>query len=153
MNPSERQLNSSARRSFGGLRESPIARLLGYRLASLEPGEAIIEFNVMRHHANPFGLLQGGVLCAIADSAMATAYASVLPAGETFVTLELKINFLKLVRNARLRAVGKVVDQGRSVGLARCDVLDEKKQLIAHATSSFMRLGGQSTKRGTLIHR
>lgn len=151
MNPAERQLNPDARRSFRDMREPPIAKLLGYKLTSLEPGQAVIELDATSHHRNPFGIIHGGVICTIADAAMATAYAALLRPEETFATLELKVNFLKPVRNARLRAVGKVLEKGRSVGLAQCDVIDKSQRVIAHATSSFMRLGGRSTKRRTLI--
>ncbi|MFQ5771237.1 MAG: PaaI family thioesterase, partial [bacterium] len=50
-----------------------------------------------KQHANPMGTLHGGVLCDIADAAMGMAYASTLEQGESFTTLELKINFLKPV--------------------------------------------------------
>ena len=55
-----------------------------------------------RQHANPMGTLHGGVLCDVADAAMGIAYASTLAEGETFATLELKINFLKPVWTAKL---------------------------------------------------
>lgn len=62
----------------------------------------VIAFEASGRHANPMGTLHGGVLCDIADAAMGMAYASTLEEGETFGTLELKINFLKPVWNARL---------------------------------------------------
>ena len=65
-----------------------------------------------RHH-NPMGTLHGGVLCDIADVAMGLAYGSTLEEGETFTTLELKINFLRPVRSARLVADGLVVQRGK----------------------------------------
>jgi uncharacterized protein (TIGR00369 family) len=46
-------------------------------------------------HANPMGTLHGGILCDLADAAMGIAYASTLEEGESFTTLELKINFFK----------------------------------------------------------
>jgi len=54
------------------------------------------------------------------------AYASNLNDSESFTTLELKIDFLKPIWNARLRATGRVVKQGRTVGMVECDVTDEK---------------------------
>jgi Thioesterase superfamily len=47
----------------------------------------------MDRHANPMGTLHGGVPCDVADAAMGTAYASILQEGESFTTLELKVNF------------------------------------------------------------
>src|SRR5512145_1304764 len=94
----------------------PIAQLIGFHLAAIEPGEAIIEFEAGDAHANPMGTLHGGVLCDIADAAMGLALAATLDEGESFTTLELKLNFLKPIWKARLKATGRIVKRGRSVG-------------------------------------
>lgn len=124
----------------------PIASLIGFTLTSIESGQAVIEFEASERHANPMGTLHGGVLCDIADAAMGTAYASTLEDGETYTTLELKINFLKPVWNAKLRAVGKVVRRGKTIGLVECDVTDEKQSLVARATSTCMTLRGEQAR-------
>jgi uncharacterized protein (TIGR00369 family) len=91
------------------------------------------------------GTLHGGVLCDISDAAMGMAYASMLKEGESFTTLELKINFLKPIWKAKLRAEGSVVSGGKTVGLVMCDVFDEQGRLIARATSTCMTLRGEQT--------
>lgn len=130
----------------GELPPAPVATLIGFRLTSVEPGRAVIEFEAGERHANPMGTLHGGILCDVADAAMGMAYASTLGEGETFTTLELKINFLKPVWSAKLRAVADVVDGGRTIGLVACDVLDEKERLIARATSTCMTLRGDDAR-------
>jgi uncharacterized protein (TIGR00369 family) len=124
----------------GEIAPPPIAQLIGFDLISAKPGEAVIEFEATEAHANPMGTLHGGVLCDIADAAMGIAYSANLVDGESFTTLELKINFLKPIWKARLRAVGRVLKQGRTVGLVECDVTDEKGSLVAHATSTCLTL-------------
>src|SRR3989442_11814651 len=52
-------------------------------------------------HFNPMGTLHGGILCDIADAAMGIAFASTLGPGESFTTVELKINFLHPVRDRK----------------------------------------------------
>ena len=123
-----------------------IARLIGFRLSSIKPGEAVIEFEATEAHANPMGTLHGGVLCDIADAVMGLAYAANLDEGESFTTLELKINFLKPVWQAKLRAVGRVVRQGRTVGLVECDVTYEGGGLAARATSTCLTLRGEQAQ-------
>ena len=118
----------------------PVARLVGFTVTSVEPGKAIIEFEADERHANPMGTLHGGILCDIADAAMGYANASVLQPGETFTTLELKINFLKPVWKSKLRAIGHVVKPGRTISLVECDVLDEQDKLVARASSTCMTL-------------
>jgi uncharacterized protein (TIGR00369 family) len=112
----------------------------------VEPGKAVVELQANEAHRNPMGTLHGGILCDIADAAMGIAYASNLKDGESFTTLELKINFLKPIWNARLQATGHVVKQGRIVGMVQCDVIDEKGSLVARATSTCMTLQGEQAQ-------
>jgi len=121
----------------------PIADLIGFTLTEVEPGRAVVAFEAGPRHANPMGTLHGGVLCDIADAAMGMAYAASLDEGETFTTLELKINFLKPVRTGRLVATGRLVKGGRTVGLVECDVVDDKDRLVARASSTCMTLRGE----------
>ena len=58
-------------------------------------------------HANPMGTLHGGILCDLADGAMGMAFFTTCQEGETFTTLELKINFLRPVRMGLLVATGR----------------------------------------------
>lgn len=120
----------------------PIAALIGFRLIAIEPDRAVVVLNADERHANPMGTLHGGVLCDVADAAMGMAYASTLGEGESFTTLELKINFLKPIWNAQLRAVGRVVKRGATIGLTECDVLDERDRLVARASATCMTLRG-----------
>ena len=123
--------------------DPPVAELIGFQLVEVEPGRAVFEMEAGPQHANPMGTLHGGILCDIADAAMGIAYASTLEEGESFTTLELKINFLKPVWNARLRAEGHLVKRGKTVGLVECDVRDETGSLVARASSTCLTLSGK----------
>jgi uncharacterized protein (TIGR00369 family) len=85
-------------------------------------------------------------LCDVADAAMGVAFASTLDDGESFTTLELKINFLRPVWKDTLRAVGKVVKRGKSVGMVECDVTDSKGVLVARASCTCMVLRGEQAQ-------
>ena len=126
----------------GEIPPPPIAQLIGFSLSAIEPGRAMIDFTAEARHANPMGTLHGGVLCDIADAAMGMAWASTLGEGETFTTLELKINFLRPVWTGKLTATGRVVQGGRTVGLLECDVVDDQGRLVARASSTVMTLRG-----------
>jgi uncharacterized protein (TIGR00369 family) len=121
----------------------PVAELIGFTVTEVEPGRAVVAFEAGLRHANPMGTVHGGVLCDVADAAMGIAYAATLDEGESFTTLELKINFLKPVRTGALVATGRVVKGGRSVGLVECDVVDDKERLVARASSTCMTLRGE----------
>jgi len=132
-----------------GRQPAPIAELVGFTLVAVEPGRAVVELAAGERHANPMGTLHGGVLCDIADAAMGMAYASRLEEGESFTTLELKINFLKPVWQAHLQAVGNVVKYGKTVGMVECDIFDEQRNLVARASSTCLTLrGGAESGRG-----
>jgi len=137
------RLDLAKRVVSGELPQPPIARLLGARLTSIENGRARVELAADERHANPMGTLHGGVLCDIADAAMGMAYAATLDEGETFTTLDLQIHFLKPVWTGTLTATGRVVKGGRTVGLAECDVHDDRARLVARATSTCMTLRGE----------
>lgn len=127
----------------GELPQPPIARLIGFELTEVSEGRATVTIEAGPQHANPMGTLHGGILCDIGDAAMGIAYASTLAEGESFTTLELKINYLKPVWNAKLVAEGRVVKRGRTVGLTDCNVYDDKGKLVAFLTSTCMTLRGE----------
>jgi uncharacterized protein (TIGR00369 family) len=120
----------------------PIAALLGMSLTSIEPGQAMLEYETTDIHANAMGTLHGGVLCALADTAMGVAFYTVLDEDESLTTLELKINYLKPVWKGKLFANAKVVKRGKITGLVECDILDENNHLIARASSTYMAISG-----------
>lgn len=110
-----------------------IARLFGFTLKSIEPGRAVFEMEVDDRHDNPMGTLHGGVYCDLADAAMGFVYAATLGEGESFTTVELKINFLRAVRKGKLVADAKVVKAGSTLGYVECEVTDEAGKLLRFA--------------------
>jgi uncharacterized protein (TIGR00369 family) len=132
-----------AQRLLASGRQAPIFELLGARLTRIEEGRAHVELDADERLANPMGTLHGGVLCDIADAAMGMAYASTLGEGESFTTLELKINFVRPVWRTKLTAEGTLVQRGKTVGVAECVVTDSKGRLIAKATSTCLTLRGE----------
>src|SRR5262245_39268222 len=118
----------------------PLGRLLGFVLKAIEPGRAVFEMEVDERHHNPMGTLHGGIYCDLADAAMGYAYAATLAEGETFTTVELKISFLRAVRQATLTADAKVVKAGSALGYVECDVKDQTGKLAARAACTCMKL-------------
>jgi uncharacterized protein (TIGR00369 family) len=118
----------------------PIGRLLGLVLKAIEPGRAVLEMEADERHHNPMGTLHGGIYCDLADAAMGYAYAATLAEGETFTTVELKINFFRPVRAGKLTAEARVVKAGSTLGYVECDVTDTEGKRVARAASTCMRL-------------
>ena len=87
-----------------------------------------------------------GILCDIADAAMGMAFASTLAEGESFTTVELKINFFRPVWNAQLKAEAKVLRRGSKIGYVECEITDESDKLVAKSGSTCMVLAGEHAK-------
>jgi uncharacterized protein (TIGR00369 family) len=130
----------------GELPAPPIAKLVGFTAAHIEPGRSMMEMNTDGRHANPMGTLHGGVICDMADAAMGTAFATTLEDDESFTTLDLTSKYFKPVWNAHLRATAQVVKRTRTLGLIECDVTDDTESLVAKVFSTCMVLRGQEAK-------
>ena len=141
------QLNKNDTEQHPDLEEdqfpAPVGKLLGLKLLQAENGTAVVEFVADERHAYPTGSLHGGILCDIADAAMGFAYYTTLAADESLTSLELKINFIRPVWKATLRAKARVVHAGKLVGYLECEVVDEKDRLIARASSACLTLRGE----------
>jgi uncharacterized protein (TIGR00369 family) len=128
------------------MKDVPVARLIGFEAQDIADGRAVVTLTAGQQHANPMGTLHGGILCDIADAAMGMAFASTLAPGESFTTIELKINFFRPVWEAHLRAEGKVVRRGSMIGYIECEITDEGGRLVAKAASTCMALRGERAK-------
>jgi uncharacterized protein (TIGR00369 family) len=124
----------------------PIAQLIGFEAQKIAEGHSLITLAAGPQHANPMGTLHGGVLCDIADAAMGMAFASTLAPGESFTTVELKINFFRPVWTSQLKAEGKVVRRGNTIGYIECEITDEQERLVAKAASTCLVLRGEQAK-------
>ena len=121
----------------------PVAELIGFEIGEITPGRAITTLQTGPQHANPMGTLHGGILCDIADAAMGISVASTLEPGQSFTTVELKINFFRPVWSTKLTAEANVLQRGRTTAYAECDVKDEAGKLVAKASSTCMILHGE----------
>jgi uncharacterized protein (TIGR00369 family) len=124
----------------------PVGRLIGFEVTEVSNGMAMVTLTTASRHANPMGTLHGGILCDIADAAMGIAFASTLGPDESFTTVELKINFFRPVWESTLKAAGKVVRRGGTVGYVECEITDEQERLVAKAASTCLVLKGEAAK-------
>jgi uncharacterized protein (TIGR00369 family) len=138
--------NDAGRQGSGEELNFPVARLIGFQPRTISEGRAVATLTTGPQHANPMGTLHGGILCDIADAAMGVAFASTLKAGQSFTTIELKINFFRPVWEAQLKAEAKVVRRGSTLGYVECEVTDEQGRLVAKAASTCMVLDGKSAQ-------
>lgn len=128
------------------MKTPPVAVLVGIRPLSFGGGEAVLEMKADRRHHNPMGTVHGGVLCDLADLAMGYAFATTLGPGESFTTLELKVNFLRPVFDEKLTVKAKVTHRGKTVGMVEFDVTNEAGKTVARGSSTCTVLSGAAAK-------
>jgi len=120
--------------------EAPISALIGFKVEHAPDGRTLVALDAGPQHANPMGRVHGGVICALADAAMGTAYGRQLLAGEDFSTIELKVNFMRPVRTGRIVATATIVQRGLRIGFLDCVIHNARGKLVATATSTCMTL-------------
>jgi uncharacterized protein (TIGR00369 family) len=128
----------------GKLPPPPIALLLGFRLAEVEPGRVVFECTPGEQHYNPIGVVHGGLAMTLLDSAMGCCVQTRMPAGSGYTTLEAKTNLVRAIteKTGRLRAIGKVVHLGSRIATAEGRLEDASGKLYAHASTTCIVLNG-----------
>lgn len=123
--------------------EAPISRLIGFQVApETGDGVTVVALEAGPQHANPMGRVHGGVISALADAAMGTAYGRVLLDEEDFSTIELKVNFMRPVKTGTIIARARIVQRGLRIGFLDCEIRDTAERLVATATSTCMTISG-----------
>lgn len=126
----------------GNIPPPPVMHTLDIKLGTLQQGVVTFSFTPQEFHYNPIGMVHGGVITTILDSAMGCALHSTLPQGVAYTTLELKVNFLKAVstKTGLLTATGRLIQSGNRVALTEAQLTDASGNIYAHATSTCMLL-------------
>ena len=126
----------------------PIMVTLGMKVVRLGGGEATLSMEVDKRFHNPMGTLHGGIMTDLADACMGLATMSTLHEGETFTTLELKMNFLRPVYQDKIVCEAKVLHRGRTIALAEAAVRNSEGKEVARGVATQMILRATSKKRG-----
>jgi uncharacterized protein (TIGR00369 family) len=118
----------------------PVWDLVNFRLREVAEGRVVFEINPAEYHYNCFGMVQGGIECAVLDAGAGYALHSTLPAGTGYTTLELKVNYLRPIslETGTIRCLGTVIHKGSRVAVAQADMLDSNNLLYAHAISTCL---------------
>jgi uncharacterized protein (TIGR00369 family) len=105
---------------------------------SEEEGVAVIEMRAAPEMANSIGVVHGGMISTLADSAMGRSLRTIKPAVVRQVSFDLKLNFISAARiGETLRATGRVVHAGRRTAVTECRVEGSGERLIATASGTF----------------
>ena len=111
---------------------------LGIRQIELEEGAATLEMTASEDMANSAGFVHGGMISALADSAMGRSLRTLKPGVARAMSFDLKLSFISAARvGETLRATGNVVHAGRRTAVTDCRVDGPDGRLVATASATF----------------
>jgi uncharacterized protein (TIGR00369 family) len=118
----------------------PMARLMNIRLVEVDRGRAVFESVPAEYHYNPLGMVHGGMVATLLDSAMGCCVHTCLEAGDRYTTLDIKVSYLKAItmETGVVRGISTIVHIGRTTALAEARVVDASDVVYAHATSTCL---------------
>jgi len=125
----------------GRLPPPPFAVTTRMRIAEVERGRVVFEGDVLADFLNPLGTIHGGWIATLIDSAMACAVHSMLAAGQSYTTLEMKVHYVRAVtlKTPQVRCEGKIVHAGGRIATSEGRVFDaDTGALLAHGTETCM---------------
>ena len=124
----------------GRIPQPPIARLVGYRMVSVDQGFAAFELQPAEYHYNPFGTVHGGIASTLLDTTMTAAVMTTLERGESCTTVEINVNFIRpiTVQMGVIRSEAELLHRGDRMATASGGIFDAGQQLLAHAATTCM---------------
>lgn len=122
------------------VKNSPYPSHMKMALTKISQDHSTVVMDLDRCHLQPYGIVHGGVIATLIDTATFWAGFIRLPENAGLVNVDLKLNYLKSVVKGQLTAEGFCMRPGRTISYAEARVLDEEGELIAHGTSSLMTL-------------
>src|SRR5271156_1187127 len=119
------------------LRENETTKHFGFSLVVAERGKVVLRMRVSKKHLQVHGVVHGGVLAALADTAGGLATYMTAPRGTRVATIEMKINYLEAVEGGSVTAEAEVVRLGRHISVVDCDLRDDERRLVGKALMTF----------------
>lgn len=131
----------------GELPPPPFAVLLGIWITEVSEGRVVFAAEPAEYHYNPLGTVHGGVIATLLDSALGCAVQSMLPAGTSYTTLELKVNYLRPVtaKTGIVYCEGKIIHLGGRIATAEGRLTGAGGKLYAHGTTTCIILRPSSS--------
>ena len=127
-----------AARAFPAAAWGSLADVLKLKVVKKSKGRVLMRMPWSRSASQMAGMLHGGALTTLADTAAAVGTLNLLPTGSATVTSELKVNFISNIKKGAALADARILHQGRLTMVWEIKVREEKtKKLLAVATGTF----------------
>lgn len=116
---------------------APFERLLNMEILEAENGRAVLTMPVLYDFVNGGGVLHGGALLGLADTAVAMAIKSILPPKTHFGTISMESKFLGPVRRGVITASAHAEVPEDRVLKGKATIFDEEQKAVMVFTSIF----------------
>jgi len=118
----------------------PFAKLIGIELDQIDAGVATLGLMVRNDLMQNNGVVHGGAIASLIDTAAAFAILSLLPSGERVTTVDLTISYLRPLTTGRARATARVVRAGRRLITVSGEALDDCGKPVATALTTYIKI-------------
>ncbi len=122
------------------LRQVPFALFLGIELVAATHGSVTLRLKVRPELIQNQGLMHGGAMASLIDTATAFAIVSQLTKPERFTTVDLNVHYLRPVTEGFATCRALVLRAGRRLLTLSAEVHDDTGNLAAVALSTYTRL-------------
>lgn len=128
--------------------EAPIYQLLQVRLEEIDTGFARFRMPFRKELTQAYGVVHGGLIALLADTAVAFALMTLIQPGERVTTAEFKINFFSAVDRGEMIGEARTVYTGKRLVVADMEVKNETRKLIAKGMATYAIIGASAAKEG-----
>ena len=118
----------------------PFAKFLGIELDEIDAGVATLSFDIKPELKQNHGVVHGGAIASLIDSATAFAIISLLPTDEHATTVDLTISYLRPLTVGRAKAVARVIRFGKRLIVVSAELFDDRGTLAATALSTYIKI-------------
>lgn len=126
--------------AFEVVKNTPYLKLLGIELVEISREKVLMRLSMSEKLRQPHGLLHGGALASLIDTAMAFAVVAHLADGEKASTVDLTVHYLRPVINETTVCAAKVLKAGKRLLTVSADVVNDEGKLIATALSTYTKI-------------
>jgi uncharacterized protein (TIGR00369 family) len=128
---------------------APYYQLLRISLEEIDAGFARFRMPFRKELTQAYGVVHGGAIASLADTAVAFALMTLIQPGERVTTAEFKINFFAAVNSGEMIGEARVVHAGKRLVAADMEVKDEKGKLLAKGMATYAILRALKTREGS----
>jgi uncharacterized protein (TIGR00369 family) len=131
----------------GKISINPFLAFLGVTLEEIKKGYVSFKLPIKPEYLQGAGIMQGGLIVAMADETIAHAIMTLVKPNEGLTTINLKCDFLSPAKRGHLISEARVFKKGKTLAIGDCVVNDDEGNAVARVTATFLLLDGSEKRK------